>query len=259
MERSRDPMAHLGGLMGTNLIEITDDLSVLDQSGRWAVVLPYDGTPILARFDVWQAANPEATAGPWVGPRSWVSSADEADYVGGVERVREVISFGGVYQANVCRVMAASLPEPRRSHVGGLNALLCAGNPAPYAGMVSIPGVVEVATASPELFLRRVGDVVESGPIKGTGRTAADLTVKDEAENVMIVDLVRNDLSRVCTPGSVSVPALLSVEQHPGLVHLVSRVRGRLTDGAGWPRILPDTTATAPNSPMARAVQSSVP
>ncbi|MCC3773167.1 chorismate-binding protein, partial [Streptomyces sp. UNOC14_S4] len=112
------------------------------------------------------------------------------------------------------------------------------------AGTVRLPAHgVEVATASPELYLRRTGRTVESGPIKGTGRTAEDLLEKDHAENVMIVDLVRNDLGRVCATGTVTVPELCAVEPHPGLVHLVSTVRGRLAEGAGWAELF---TATFP-------------
>ena len=105
---------------------------------------------------------------------------------------------------------------------------MAAGNPAPYAGVVNLPDHgVQVVPASPELFLSRHGDIVESHPIKGTAVSAATMLPKDEAENVMIVDLVRNDLGRVCEVGTVTVPDLLAVEEHPGLVHLVSRVRGR--------------------------------
>ena len=82
--------------------------------------------------------------------------------------------------------------------------------------------------ASPELFLRVEGGLVTSGPIKGTAATADGLTDKDRAENVMITDLVRNDLQRVSVPGTVEVTDLLGVERHPGLVHLVSTVQGRL-------------------------------
>ena len=90
---------------------------------------------------------------------------------------------------------------------------------------------MEIATASPELFLRRAGRTVESGPIKGTGRTAADLLEKDHAENVMIVDLVRNDLGRVCATGSVTVPALCAPSSStPG-----SSTSSRPC-GASWPR-----------------------
>src|SRR5205823_3850322 len=95
--------------------------------------------------------------------------------------------------------------------------------------------------------------------IKGTGRTAADLTPKDEAENVMIVDLVRNDLSRVCRPGSVTVPSLLALEPHPGLVHLVSTVRGELEEGRGWVDLFeaafpPGSVTGAPKSSALRII-----
>jgi para-aminobenzoate synthetase component 1 len=93
---------------------------------------------------------------------------------------------------------------------------------------------VAVASASPERFLARDGDRVWSSPIKGTAATADGFLPKDRAENVMIVDLVRNDLGRVCRWGSVWVPSLLEVEQHPGLFHLVSTVEGRLRSGHGW-------------------------
>ena len=91
-----------------------------------------------------------------------------------------------------------------------------------------------VASASPERFLSRSGDLVRSSPIKGTASAPEGLTAKDRAENVMIVDLVRNDLGRVCEFGSVEVPSLLHLEHHPGLVHLVSTVTGRLRAGCGW-------------------------
>ena len=91
-----------------------------------------------------------------------------------------------------------------------------------------------MASASPERFLARDGSLVWSSPIKGTAATADGFLDKDRAENVMIVDLVRNDLGRVCEWGSVKVPSLLSVEPHPGLFHLVSTVTGRLRPGLGW-------------------------
>ncbi|PRH76232.1 chloride transporter, partial [Streptomyces solincola] len=184
----------------------------------------------------------------------WTSSLDRAAYTAGVRRIREHIAAGEVYQANLCRVLSAPLPDPAAADVDALTALLARGNPAPYAGTIRLPAHgVEIATASPELYLRRVGTTVESGPIKGTGRTAADLLDKDRAENVMIVDLVRNDLGRVCATGSVTVPELCAVEPHPGLVHLVSTVRGRLAPSAGWPELLgatfpPGSVTGAPKS-----------
>ncbi len=127
--------------------------------------------------------------------------------------------------------------------MAGLSALLAQGNPAPYGGFLRLPDHgVAIATASPELFLEvsrgERGVVARSGPIKGTGRVRADLSEKDVAENVMIVDLVRNDLSRVSLPGTVVVPSLLEVQEHPGLVHLVSYVEGVLVPGTGWPELL---------------------
>ena len=116
-----------------------------------------------------------------------------------------------------------------------------------------------MVSASPERFLRRSGDLIESSPIKGTGRVPSDLREKDRDENVMIVDLVRNDLGRVCRPGSVEVPVLCRVEAHPGLVHLVSTVTGRLESDTGWPAIFaatfpPGSVSGAPKSSALRSI-----
>jgi para-aminobenzoate synthetase component I len=205
---------------------------------------------------------PAPVPGAWRGPRAgdWTSSLDRGAYTAAVRRIRERIATGEVYQANLCRVLSA--PVPPGADVDALTALLARGNPAPYAGTIRLPGHgVETATASPELFLRRDGRVVASGPIKGTGRTEADLLEKDHAENVMIVDLVRNDLGRVCATGSVTVPDLCAVEKHPGLVHLVSTVRGELRTGAGWPELLgaafpPGSVTGAPKSSALRVIDA---
>ncbi|MEU5428055.1 chorismate-binding protein [Streptomyces olivoreticuli] len=242
------PMARFGGLLATDLRDVTRDPAALDSTGWWAVVADFEGGLLCARFgDVRPAPAPTAAPGRWRGParEDWTSSLDRAAYVAGVRRIREHIAAGEVYQANLCRVLSAPLPDTADgapADIDALTALLAHGNPAPYAGTVRLPAHgVEVATASPELYLRRTGRTVESGPIKGTGRTAADLLEKDHAENVMIVDLVRNDLGRVCATGSVTVPALCAVEPHPGLVHLVSTVRGTLADGAGWAELFAGT------------------
>lgn len=224
--------------------------------------------------------SPEATstAPPWTGPPSgtWTSSMDQATYEAAVGRVREHVRDGDVYQANICRVLSAPLAGPTdpagaaeaEPDAQALAARLAAGNPAPHAAAVHVPAAtgldpVWVVSASPELYLSvrdepGVGTVVESGPIKGTARTPDGLTEKDRAENVMITDLVRNDLQTVCRPGTVEVTALLAVEEHPGLVHLVSRVRGTLSDdvvrsGELWRRLLagtfpPGSVSGAPKS-----------
>jgi para-aminobenzoate synthetase component 1 len=126
--------------------------------------------------------------------------------------------------------------------VAALGAALGIGNPAPYAAVVRVPSVgCHVASASPERFLHRDGQLVTSSPIKGTASSPSQFLPKDRAENVMIVDLVRNDLGRVCEWGSVRVPALCAVEAHPGLVHLVSTVTGRLRPSVGWAEVVAAT------------------
>ncbi|MEV6400093.1 chorismate-binding protein [Streptomyces sp. NPDC051907] len=252
------PMARFGRLVATDLRDVTSDPEALDSAGFWAVAADFEGRLTCARFaDVRTEPEPLPGPGRWVGPAAgdWTSSLDRAAYTAGVRRIREHIAAGDVYQANLCRVLSAPLPDPDAADVDALTALLARGNPAPYAGTIRLPSHgVEIATASPELYLRRDGRTVESGPIKGTGRTAEDLLEKDHAENVMIVDLVRNDLGRVCATGTVSVPALCAVEPHPGLVHLVSTVRGELGPKAGWQELL---AATFPPGSVTGAPKSS--
>lgn len=258
------PIARFGGLVASDLRDVTSDPAALESSGFWAVSADFEGRLVCARFgSVRTEAVPAPVPGAWHGPAAgdWTSSLDRAAYIGGVRRIREYIAAGEVYQANLCRVLTAPLPDPDAADVDALTALLARGNPAPYAGTIRLPAHgVEIATASPELFLRRDGRTVESGPIKGTGRTEGDLLEKDHAENVMIVDLVRNDLGRVCATGSVTVPDLCVVEKHPGLVHLVSTVRGELAAGAGWPGLLgaafpPGSVTGAPKSSALRIIE----
>ena len=228
------PLAVVGGQLCTELRDVTSDHAALDSTGFWVVVLPYDGKPVCARFDKVRGAVPWPGR-PWRGPtaRSWSTSLDRTGYCEGVTVIRDLIGAGEVYQVNLCRILSAPLPVG--ADVAALGAALAAGNPAPYSAVVRLPAQgVHIASASPERFLRRDGEVVESQPIKGTAATPTGFMAKDRAENVMIVDLVRNDLGRVCEWGSVEVPGLCEVEQHPGLYHLVSTVRGRLRDGKGW-------------------------
>ncbi|WP_059008469.1 chorismate-binding protein [Streptomyces specialis] len=259
------PLARLGGFLATGLADVTSDPAALDSAGWWAVVSGFEGRLVCARFsDVRPAPPPPAAArGRWHGPdpAAWTSSLDRAAYLAGVRRVREHIAAGDVYQINLCRVLSAPLPTAHPD-IDALTALLARSHPAAYGGTVRLPAHgVAIATASPELFLRRRGRTVESGPIKGTGRSAADLLAKDYTENVMIVDLVRNDLGRVCVPGSVTVPGLCVVESYPGLVHLVSTVRGELAPGAGWPALMaaafpPGSVSGAPKSSALRVIDA---
>ena len=255
-------LAGFGQTWAHNLIDVNSDPAVLDTTGRWAVVIPYTGTPTFLRFATWTSAVPDdaPAASDWHGPATstWTTSLGRTDYIDAVETTREAIAAGTVYQANICRVLSA--PIDAGVDVAALSMRLASSNPAPYAGFIRAPEAgINVATASPELFIGRDGDRIESGPIKGTAPTAAGLTDKDRAENVMIVDLVRNDLSRVCAPGTVHVPSLLAVEEHPGLVHLVSTVAGTLAPGVTWPGILdatfpPGSITGAPKSSALRII-----
>ncbi|MEU8714478.1 chorismate-binding protein [Streptomyces sp. NPDC048663] len=256
------PLARFGARLATGLLDVTSDPAALDSTGFWAVCADFEGRLTCARFgDVREEAVPAPVPGRWRGPAlgDWTSSLDRAAYTSAVRRIRAYIAAGDVYQANLCRVLSA--PVAPDADVDALTALLARGNPAPYAGTIRLPGQgVEAATASPELFLRRTGRTVESGPIKGTGRTEADLLEKDYAENVMIVDLVRNDIGQVCAAGSVTVPDLCVVEKHPGLVHLVSTVRGELSADAGWAELLaaafpPGSVTGAPKSSALRIIE----
>ncbi|MBM6403942.1 chorismate-binding protein [Phycicoccus sp. CSK15P-2] len=202
---------------------------------------------------------PPGDAASW--PRlggSWRTSLDEAGYMAAVEEVRRRIAAGTVYQVNLCRVLEHDLPEDAR--LADLGALLAAGNPAPFAGTVDVPEAgLEVACASPEAFLLRDGEHLSSWPIKGTASDVGGLLAKDYAENVMIVDLVRHDLGHVSRPGTVAVDALCRLEEHPGLVHLVSEVCGRLRAGVAWTDVLgatfpPGSVSGAPKHTALQAV-----
>jgi para-aminobenzoate synthetase component 1 len=250
--------AYVGGRLATGLQDVTSDLGALDSSGFWVVVVTFEGAVTCARFSHVRPAP--LPTGRWAGvdPGAWSTSLSAIAYQHAVEAVRAEIADGNVYQVNVCRVLTAELPDPPVADPAGLAGLLATGNPAPYAALVELPGLA-VVSASPERFLTRRGDLIESSPIKGTGRVESDLTDKDRDENVMIVDLVRNDLGQVCRPGSIDVPELCRVEAHPGLVHLVSTVTGRLDPGVGWAAIFaatfpPGSVSGAPKSSALRTI-----
>jgi para-aminobenzoate synthetase component 1 len=260
--------AWFAGVHARGVLECIDVLAQperLTQPGFWAVVGEFEGSVRAWRFAHVDRSPPGTAERPgtgeqagaadvWHGPpaASWTSSLDHAGYEAAVERVREEVFAGQVYQATICRVLAAPLsPDGGEPDAWALASVLEAGNPAPFAGGVHVPGgsglePVWVVSASPELFLRIEEGVVTSSPIKGTATTSDGLTPKDEAENVMITDLVRNDLQRICVPGTVEVTSLLGLESHPGLVHLVSTVRGILDPTVAcapdlWARVLAAT------------------
>jgi para-aminobenzoate synthetase component 1 len=168
-----------------------------------------------------------------------------------VERIRSAIADGWVYQVNACRRLTH---EDDGQSLRGLFSEILKNNPAPWASYFEAPGLM-IASASPELFLSRRGSKVKSSPIKGTQPTNSHkFGSKDQAENVMIVDLMRNDLGQICKSGTVEVPRLLSSEEHPGLQHLVSDVEGELLDNISWREIL---TALSPPGSVSGAPKSS--
>lgn len=238
-----DPIAVVGGHVATGLLDVTSDPAALDSEGWWAVVLPYRGDPVCARFERRRptSAAPRA-AQPWSGPTAaqWRSSISEAEFADRVRAIRHSIALGDVYQVNLTRQLRAPLP-PDASMLA-LGARLAAGNPAPYSATIELPDHgVRIASASPELFLSLDGGSVRSSPIKGTTAPGVEFSPKDRAENIMIVDLVRNDLGRVCEAGTVRAPDILRTESHPGLTHLVSTVEGELRTGCGWTELLDAT------------------
>ena len=179
-----------------------------------------------------------ATPAPVRGERTAVSSFTADAYRYGVEQVREAIRRGDLFQANLSQRWRLSLPLAA-DLVTPLDDALRACTPSPFAATLAL-GDHTVWSASPERFLRVTGRTVETRPIKGTrprGRDeasdaalAAELcaSAKDRAENVMIVDVLRNDLGRACEPGSVRVPELCALERFPQVWHLTSTVTGTL-------------------------------
>ncbi len=187
-------------------------------------------------------------AARWVLDRDPPPDAEESlgseHYAEAVEAVRSEIAAGNVYQANLTQRIDLNAPDcdgGNQSEIGwSLHRALREINPAPFAAYFSLPEV-EIVSSSPERFLRLDPDRrVESRPIKGTRRRGAspeedallakelEASPKDRAENLMIVDLVRNDLGRVCETGSVEVPDLMAIEPYATVHQMVSTVRGKL-------------------------------
>ena len=186
-------------------------------------------------------------------PRPWASSLDRQEFEAGVEQILGHIRAGDCYQVNLTRRLTSDPLDPV-----ALFAALEAHNPAPHGALFRF-GDLAVVSASPECFLRWDGRAIETRPIKGTATDPGWLraSAKDRAENVMIVDLARNDLGRVCEPGSIHVPELCAVEAHPGLHHLVSTVRGTLGRDVGLDARLRATLppASVTGAPKPRVMQ----
>jgi len=242
-------MFWMGGRLATDLIEISDDPSCLDDGDFWAVSTTFEGAFTAAKFaTVVDADFPDAT---WAAiDAQWQSVPDKEEYISYVERIRDLIAQGWVYQVNACRQLSA---DNSNINLRGLFRSILENNPAPYASYLELPGL-NIASASPELFLERSGKKVKTSPIKGTQVLgSSDFGAKDRSENIMIVDLMRNDLGMICQSGTVEVTQLLYSQDHPGLQHLVSDVEGDLIHSIGWKEIFqavspPGSVSGAPKS-----------
>ena len=242
-------MFWMGGRLATDLVEISHEPSCLDDGDFWAVSTTFEGAFTAAKFaTVVDSDFPDASWSPI--KSQWDSAPDQVGYISYVERIRELIAQGWVYQVNACRRLTT---DDSNSNLRGLFQGILNNNPAPWASYLEIPEL-NIASASPELFLQRSGSRVKTSPIKGTQLLgSSEFGTKDQSENIMIVDLMRNDLGMICESGTVEVSRLLYSQDHPGLQHLVSDVEGDLVSGISWRSILesispPGSVSGAPKS-----------
>jgi para-aminobenzoate synthetase component I len=208
------------------------------------------------------AAAPPALPITSPSPRGVVTSLPRADYLAAVGTALDHIAAGDCFQINLTQRLTVRWDAP----LPVLYRRLRDASPAPHGAALADVGV---ASISPETFLEVRGRDVTVRPIKGTRPRHADpeidaahaddlaTSAKDRAENVMVVDLERNDLGRVCVPGSVRVPRLCAVEAHPTVWHLVSDVVGRLQPDTGYGRLLAATfpCGSITGAPKVRAME----
>jgi para-aminobenzoate synthetase/4-amino-4-deoxychorismate lyase len=215
-----------------------DNLVRLDSDGRWwfESLLSADRAPELERRLSWwteRLTNPPSARSAGTAGWRMVPSAGAHSQL--VAACRERIRAGDLFQANVCAQLVGRLQgEPLELFIRGVESLS-----PDWAAYLQTPAGT-VVSLSPELFLQRHGRAVLSAPIKGTRplpagpaaaaaeRAALARSDKDRAENVMIVDLIRNDLGRVCEPGTIVADPVAQAQAHAGVLHLVSEVRGTL-------------------------------
>jgi|tagenome__1003787_1003787.scaffolds.fasta_scaffold20967407_2 para-aminobenzoate synthetase component 1 len=248
-----DPFALLDGFLAAHGFGVWDEPFVPAADGLVAdLYLGYRLAGWLPGVSVGQPAEPcplpavACHVRPVIGDRRGVSGRFQAgrfertwtpaEHRGAIRAVREAIARGDVYQANVVQHLEAPFSGDPAAVAGALAPL-----GAEHEGAMHGDGW-SIVSATPELFLRRRGDVVETMPIKGTrpagSRDRIADSEKDRAEHVMIVDLERNDLARVCVPHSVHVPEYLVERPMAGVRHLVSRVQGRLSLAVGLAQLL---------------------
>ena len=194
-----------------------------------------------ADFDVDETAEVKNQF-PVSGPDGLASNFSKGDYLAAVEKAIDYIYDGDIFQVNLSQRLVM------KSEVSSLELYrrLRQCNPAPFGGYFDF-GVGEVVSASPERLVSIRDGVIETRPIKGTRQRTGqpmvdidasrklDASEKDRSENTMIVDLMRNDLSRICTDDSVRVTQLCEIENYQSVMHLVSAVEGQLVGGSCQP------------------------
>ena len=252
------PLFWMGTHLASELVETSNDLNSLRKPGFWVVLGNFEGNWRLARFAKVEQRNLPKAKSSWnaISDDSWQSTLDKGAYCAYVERIREKIAAGEIYQVNACRVLSAD--NKSNPSLLPLTEKILKENPAEFAAYLDL-GDIQVASASPERFISLKDGVAISSPIKGTSATEEFLE-KDRAENLMIVDLIRNDLSKVAKTGSVTTPRLLATEAHPGLFHLVSDVRAELSQGKDLVDLLlamspPGSVSGAPKSSALKVIE----
>jgi len=218
---------------------------------------PQDVAPLKEQLDA-EIAEITFAARPAAQPIALEVEEDEPDrFLAGVEVILEAIAAGEVYQANLSRGWQARLPPGVGA--GEIYRRLREANPAPFAGSARLPGFT-VLSSSPERLLRIEGNTASSRPIAGTRprgvtrardaslRAELELNEKERAEHVMLVDLVRNDLGRICRGGTVRVDEFMTIESYATVHHIVSNVTGELragvTPGQAVAAVFPGGTIT---------------
>ena len=227
----------MGGTLATELIEVTEDISRIDDGSFWVITSSFEGRSLCVKFGKVLHDEPFPEHDAWKQLSSlWRSSLSRSEFMDYVEEIRHRIAAGEVYQVNACRMLSTEISG---ESLAPLFQDLLKHNPAPYAAFLRLKEL-EIASVSPELFLRREGQRIITSPMKGTKSLdeSDEFGEKDKSENLMIVDLMRNDLGRIAKVGSVNTSELFRNELHPGLRQMVSDVEAQLRTDVSWSEIL---------------------
>jgi anthranilate synthase component I len=216
--------------------------AILDRQRGVVSLVSEDGPAQVERLrrDLARVGRPAAA--PATSLLETIREEDPERVLDGVRRIHAYLRAGDVFQVNLSRAWRGRL-RPGASYVDAYRGLR-RHNPAPFAGLARW-GDSAVVSSSPERLISIAGNVVQTRPIAGTRPRGTDAaadaalrarliqSVKERAEHVMLIDLERNDLGRVCVPGSIEVSELMTIESYAHVHHIVSNVRGRLRDGIG--------------------------